>query len=935
MEAVIKEQAEVQHNEEEFVAMQNPYVDLLRNKIQFHTQIMNAYNLLHKFESESYSDVDDEDDMMNDPNTNQDDHGGAAAGAMMGAPRSKWAEEATAWIDTYEITNKEPNIMVQSPPPPSSSNQILSFSKFAKACMLVAATSSSNQNKVESAMDDCRKKKRPKLMIGLCDSTKDRVAVLVHVFKPLKKDIFVFKVVNSVFDNLGITKDYARLQVYFGEWFMTLPAKEAAQSSLFDMWCPILRWLQDMITSAFDEQDKLNKDNETTTQNSTSAQNALLTSASQLQSLQTFCSEADDLPRAFLLAVVCREAVFIATKRPEARTYGKVLSKVAVQPWDTLLRKLRVCLLLSNRLAYEETPLGPCPISVSNIDSQDLFSIFEWVARDELYASHKQDEIVNLEDACRNSFQSFHPSLKEGDVPKRWKALHRPARSKNGSERASRLILSDMENQAGPLLLYFSEFNCPVELAAHRALLLGGKWGQKPASLHLIKDAVSALRVLEAGEATVDERARSIAAAVRMEIWQSRIRPVYRALLFGFHDVPELSEEIFFPLCQDNGWLRGLAKVAADILMLIERTAASTAVVSDSASVHKPNDNDHHHGMMDHVDEEGFAKVNKVAPSDEENDLTTTTPWPPVTQDITLTNLLKRSRPIETSALEIHQGIICAAQFTNDLSTLSLCVPHDVFMHHSLSIKMNNAPSSSTTYQTDFLNRALDKKASMTKGLVDHFDLGNVEKLGRTWGIPPRNIRSRFILAMYRAGKDAMVDELTNASSTGSSAATTTTPSSIHNSNNTLLDTEEFIEQGLEIACMRLQTTILMLKKVKRFRSIIGMLDADTCQFVKEQSEIGIRAQEQRKKEQQEQQHVYYSPEEQRQQSEEDDTTKKQPPSLSATHELIMKLLRMSSSSSGGAAYSEKAQALSVLSGALLNAVLEEEKKKDLMMGNK
>lgn len=46
-----------------------------------------------------------------------------------------------------------------------------------------------------------------------------------------------------------------------------------------------------------------------------------------LLSLYKFCSEATDLFRAFLLATLCREAVSIATKKMEAKTYGNISSE--------------------------------------------------------------------------------------------------------------------------------------------------------------------------------------------------------------------------------------------------------------------------------------------------------------------------------------------------------------------------------------------------------------------------------------------------------------------------------------------------------------------------------------------------------------------------------------------------------------------------------
>ena len=241
---------------------------------------------------------------------------------------------------------------------------------------------------------------------------------------------------------------------------MSLSAKEASKASLYDMWCPILRWLQDMIIAAYDAGKGDDVDDK------------------MLQRLQIVCSETADLPMAFLLAVVCREAVFIASKQREAKTYGKVSTKAAVLPWDRLLRKLRVCLLVSLRLQGEQ--LGSFPITVANIESDDIFSIFQWVARDQLTLSHKQDELNTIEIACRSSLQRFHPSLPESDCASRWKVLQRACRIQNrpSGERASRFFFAENADQPGPLLLYLNQVNRPIELAAHRALILGEKWGK-------------------------------------------------------------------------------------------------------------------------------------------------------------------------------------------------------------------------------------------------------------------------------------------------------------------------------------------------------------------------------------------------------------------------------------------------------------------------
>ena len=64
-------------------------------------------------------------------------------------------------------------------------------------------------------------------------------------------DLFVFKVVNSLFGCLGIDKDFEIQQQYFGEWVTTL-SYDVLESNLSGTWRPINRWLQDLIASAYE-----------------------------------------------------------------------------------------------------------------------------------------------------------------------------------------------------------------------------------------------------------------------------------------------------------------------------------------------------------------------------------------------------------------------------------------------------------------------------------------------------------------------------------------------------------------------------------------------------------------------------------------------------------------------------------------------------------
>lgn len=95
---------------------------------------------------------------------------------------------------------------------------------------------------------------------------------------------------------------------------MSIPAREAARKGLFGLHSPMVRWLQDMVICELDSRMASG-----TTEGQGLNEPLLL-------ALYKFCSEATDMVRAFLLASLCRDAVSIATKKKEAKTYGKVSS---------------------------------------------------------------------------------------------------------------------------------------------------------------------------------------------------------------------------------------------------------------------------------------------------------------------------------------------------------------------------------------------------------------------------------------------------------------------------------------------------------------------------------------------------------------------------------------------------------------------------------
>lgn len=124
--------------------------------------------------------------------------------------------------------------------------------------------------------------------------------------------------------------------------------------------------------------------------------------------------------------------------------------------------------------------LGAFPITVRNVEAKDIFSVYEWLARDELSMSHKQDEIVSLENACRGGGLVFDPSSEAGDNPQRWKMLQEACLAAAITEEEREEFLMDMsdDDQLGALLLYLSQYNNPTILVAHRALLLAKQWVQ-------------------------------------------------------------------------------------------------------------------------------------------------------------------------------------------------------------------------------------------------------------------------------------------------------------------------------------------------------------------------------------------------------------------------------------------------------------------------
>jgi len=256
--------------------------------------------------------------------------------------------------------------------------------------------------------------------------------------------------------------------------------------------------------------------------------------------------------------------------------------------------------------------------------------------------------------------------------------------------------------------------------------------------------------------------------------------------LFGFHEVHELIEEIVGPLCENPVWFTALNKLSLELITLLRST-----IDGDSL------------GFEDDIQCDDYGV------------------WPPLQKDVVIENLLRnRSGNLDDSSLETHGAVVCAAQLTNDVSTLSMCFPllDNLFLRESF---VQNQPLSlvANEYQTTFISDALRRKASRYHGeTVSHADVDDIVTLGRTWGMDKSTVLTEFLLVMFELGKDDTVENLITSTR--------------------LIEKERFVEGAMPIACVRLDAAISTLKKAKQYRSVLAKLDADTCAWVKEQAGI-------------------------------------------------------------------------------------------------
>jgi hypothetical protein len=458
-----------------------------------------------------------------------------------------------------------------------------------------------------------------------------------------------------------------------------------------------------------------------------------------------------------------------------------VCSAIAARDWDTLLRRLRVCLLVSLRLFGIN--LGACPISVHDVEEDGNFSILQWVAHDELAMSHKHEEIATLENACKISNLAFDPTTSEGDDPAKFKVLQNSclAAALSEAERSEYLVDFDDDDRLGALLLYLRPYNNGELLLFHRVLLLSAEWAKNPIDMEVLKDAIETMKHMNV------TYYKNIAAAVRVEVWQSNIRPVYRALLMGFDDVQEISAEVVGPLFQDAAWVTSFGKLASEILILMAQ-------------------------LYDDDNELSTVVETPMSTGDGKT-------WPPMREDFILKRLVGRTRLLNSEAVDAHRVLICALLLSQDMDALSQCIPsfYDLFLPNAMFspvVPLDDADDK----QHAFMQDAIVARAREYVGpSLDTLSLGVIDILSVLWDFDLKNVKTLFLLSMYEFGKDRIVDELL-------------TKSAPH------ISVKHFCEDGVDIACRRLND-LLHVNPRPEIRKIMGLLDADMCEWIRERAE--------------------------------------------------------------------------------------------------
>mmetsp|Transcript_115849 Transcript_115849/g.236834 ORF Transcript_115849/g.236834 Transcript_115849/m.236834 type:complete len:353 (+) Transcript_115849:2-1060(+) len=281
-------------------------------------------------------------------------------------------------------------------------------------------------------------------------------------------------------------------------------------------------------------------------------------------------------------------------------------------------------------------------------------------------------------------------------------------------------------------------------------------------------------------------RHKNLAYAVVLDIWQRRIRPIYRAMLLGFDDVQEISSEVITPLLDDANWVNVFSKFASQVL------EALVGIQFDEGE-----------------------QVNQWTSQIMEDGST----WPPVRECFILQRLVARNRLVEKGALETHQTLVYALRINNDVHKLTECIPS--FYHLFLPEALFNEvfyTEEIEEKQHEFMQDSIVVFAKSYHGPnMDTLNMGDIDALADLWDFDRINVNTLFLLSMYEFGKDAAVDELLTKSAS-------------------FISVQHFVDEGLDIMCRRLNN-LLNVDPSDEIRNIMGTLDADICEWVKKKAE--------------------------------------------------------------------------------------------------
>jgi hypothetical protein len=366
----------------------------------------------------------------------------------------------------------------------------------------------------------------------------------------------------------------------------------------------------------------------------------------------------------------------------------------------------------------------------------------------------------------------------------------------------------------------------------------------QPSEITILDDCLDALRAIEDGE-----RVAPLQAGVMLEVWQSAVRPLYRAIFFGLDDVHELDREEVSPLLEEELYLKQLGHRSLALLNLFSAKYSS----------------------------EGKSSIDWSSASADDD----STGWPRVREDFILKEVVSRVQPIDRKTVDMHRVIVCGTLLSGDLQALSECVPdiYSAFLPMSLFDPVGGGEATASEVsekQMDFLEHAVISRARemQRSTFSDRLDLGEIEVLASLWNVDLRDVRTMFLLVMYELGKDSLVDQQLTMSTERN------------------MDLDRLLQDGIGIACRRLNR-VLNGNRSPQIRGIIGLLDADTCEFVREEAAVSepLVAEE-----------------------------KDVEVSLASTHLLVLRLLSVASTT-GDKQNLVKIHSLSILSGTLMKAM--------------